>query len=127
MFARNMCFCFIKSVVQDYFKTYFDTCTSIDSKKNLNCCFHRLKYNKVARFYKFMRLNRKVCINVTDCAARSSNCSLSSSQCGRSDNPEGWLTQCRIIEVLLYNKKILLFSLIFLHIFLFLISLPKGA
>ena len=111
MFARNMCYWFIKSVIQDYFKIHLDACTSIDSKKNRDCCIHRLKCNNVARFYKFMRLKNKVCIKATVCAAWTQNCSLRvirfwsdnaecSAQCDRSDNQEG-----RLIEVLLYLEK----------------------
>ena len=100
--------------MQRYFKVHLDACTSINSKKNRRCCIHRLKYNNVARFYKFMRLNNKVSINAMDYAAGSYNCTLRvirfwsdnaecSAQCGRSDNPEGRLIECRMIEVLLYN------------------------
>ena len=113
MFTRNMCYCFIKSVMQDYFKTHLDACTSIDYKKNWYCCIHKLKCNKMAKFYKSRCSNNKVCINTTDYAARSLNCLLrviwfwsdnaeGSAQCRRLDNPEGRLTECRIIEVLLY-------------------------
>ena len=51
--------------MQDYFKT------NIDSKKNRDCCIYILKCNKVARFYKVVRLNNKVYIKTTDCAAWS--------------------------------------------------------
>ena len=71
MFARNMCYCFIKSVMQDYFMTHLDACTSIESKKNRDSCIQRLEYKKVARLYKFIRLNNKVCMNTTDYAAQS--------------------------------------------------------
>ena len=70
MFATNMCYYFIKSVMQDYSKPYLDAYTSIDSKTNHNCCIHRLKYNKVAMYYMFMHSNNKVCINVMDYTAQ---------------------------------------------------------
>ena len=70
MFARNTCDCFIKSVMQDCFKTHLDACTTINSSI-MNVVFIEIKKNNVARFYKFMRLNNKVCINATDYAARS--------------------------------------------------------
>ena len=70
-------------------------CINVESKKNRDYYIYRLKYNIMASFYKFMRLNNKVCINTTDYAARSWNCSLRvirfwsdnavcSAQCGRS-------------------------------------------
>ena len=62
-----------------------------------------------------MRLNNKVYTNATDCATRSEDCSLRvirfwsvnavcSAQCGTLDSPEDQLTECRIIEVLLYIR-----------------------
>ena len=56
--------------MQDYFKTHLDVFTNVDFKKNRDCCIYRLKYNKMARFYKFMRLINKVCIKTTDYALR---------------------------------------------------------
>ena len=46
-----------------------------------------------------MRLKNKV-IGVIRFWSDNAECSA---QCGRSDNPEGRLTECRIIEVLLYD------------------------
>ena len=52
----------------------------------------------MAKFYKFMRLKNKV-IRVIRFWSDNAKCSA---QYGRLDNPEGRLTEGRIIEVLLY-------------------------
>ena len=45
--------------MQDYFKTHLDACnTSVDSKKNRDCCIHRLKCNKQVYAFKQQTMHK---------------------------------------------------------------------